>query len=77
MSKLPVISGEELVRVLRRVGYVPHHQKGSHLTMKLATPSEGRKGRVTIPMHREIKRGTLKNILKDAGLSVDELLELL
>lgn len=65
------------MRALRRVGYVPHHQKGSHLTMKLTTHSEGRKERITIPMHREIKRGTLKNILKDAGLSVDELLELL
>jgi predicted RNA binding protein YcfA (HicA-like mRNA interferase family) len=70
--KLPVVSGEDLVRVLRKVGYEIVRQKGSHVRLR----NEGSPKRlpVTVPLHKELARGTLKNILADAGLTVQDVL---
>ena len=69
---LPHISGAEAVRALERAGFVFRSQKGSH--RKLRHPD----GRTAIvPMHRELAPGTLRSILKQAGLNVDELRDLL
>ncbi len=70
---LPNITAAQLVRTLKRNGWMEVRQKGSHLTLE-------RSGKVvTIPMHAStvLKRGTLKSILRQVGLSVDDLLRLL
>jgi predicted RNA binding protein YcfA (HicA-like mRNA interferase family) len=66
MPKLPHISGREAVRAFERLGFVQLRQKGSHLIMR-----RGAVGCV-IPMHREIKIGTLTGVLRQAGVSSEE-----
>jgi len=66
MPKLPHVSGREAVRALEKLGFVQLRQKGSHLIMR-----RGSVGCV-IPMHREIKIGTLTGILRQAGVSPEE-----
>ena len=65
----------ELLRVLQRAGFEEQRQRGSHLTLR--RPSDGR--RVTVPVHegRTVPAGTLRAILRDADLSVEEFLRLL
>lgn len=69
---LPVVSGRELVQALCRAGYSVRDQKGSHVHLRHPFRRP-----LTVPDHPEVARGTLRVILKDAGLTVDELLELL
>lgn len=69
--KLPIISGEELVRALEKFGYVRVRQKGSHV--RLRHPSDPRRKPLTIPLHRSIAFGTLKQILRDAQITVEQL----
>jgi predicted RNA binding protein YcfA (HicA-like mRNA interferase family) len=66
-----VTSGAEVVRVLRGLGFEEVGQKGSHLKMR----KENRT--VIIPMHDELRIGTLRSILRQAGLSMKQLEELL
>jgi predicted RNA binding protein YcfA (HicA-like mRNA interferase family) len=73
--KLPVVSGQDLIRALRRFGYVAVRQKGSHV--RLRHPSDARRLPVTVPLHSEIAFGTLRRILRDAGISVEDLLSAL
>jgi predicted RNA binding protein YcfA (HicA-like mRNA interferase family) len=68
---LPHISGEDAVRALKKLGFVSVRQKGSHVVMR-----RGANGCV-VPMHREIKVGTLSGILKQAGISADEFIQAL
>ena len=69
MSRLPVISGTELIKYLSKKGFVPSRQRGSHVVLK----SSNR--RVTVPLHNELDRGTLLAILEEAGISREEFLE--
>lgn len=71
--KLPVISGEDLIRVLRKFGYEITRQKGSHV--RLHNESQPKRLPVTVPLHKEIAPGTLKGVLGDASISVEELLD--
>ena len=73
--KLPVISGREAVKALERAGFIVIQQRGSHIRLKKTTKEEVIK--LTIPLHRTLKRGTLSRIIKDAGLTVEEFVELL
>lgn len=73
MSKLPVISGADCVKALEKIGFVVHRQRGSHITMVRKTPPT----QTTVPNHKEIDRGTLRAIIRQAGLSVDEFVALL
>jgi predicted RNA binding protein YcfA (HicA-like mRNA interferase family) len=73
MSKLPVISGQERVKALTKVGFYVSRQKGSHINLRRDNPA----GKVVVPNHKEIDRGTLKGILRQAGLTTGEFLELL
>jgi predicted RNA binding protein YcfA (HicA-like mRNA interferase family) len=73
MTKLPRISGRECVRALERVGFSVIRQKGSHIIMRRADPF----AQVTVPDHRELHTGTLRDIIRDAGLTVDEFMDLL
>ena len=71
--KLPTdVSGQELVKVLLRVGFVVNRQRGSHIV-----PRRGKAvARVVVPDHKRVRPGTLRQILTEAGLSIEELLEL-
>ncbi len=75
MSRLPVVSGQQVVAALRRVGYEVVRQRGSHMRMR--HPTDPRRQPVTVPEHREIKSGTLRAVIRDAGLSVEEFAALL
>ncbi len=73
MSRLPVISGPECVRVLEKVGFYTVRQKGSHIVLHRDDPF----AQVVVPDHKELDRGTLRAIIRQAGLSVDEFVNLL
>lgn len=71
MPKLPVVSGQELIAALEKFGFERVRQRGSHVVLKRAE-----RGTV-VPLHRELKTGTLAGILRQAGISPDELIEAL
>ncbi len=69
MSELPRISGREVVRALKKIGYEQDRQRGSHMILR-QTDSPHR--RVTVPDHKEVAKGTLRAIIREVGLTVDE-----
>ncbi len=69
MPKLPVLSGAELIRLLERLGFVQVRQRGSHIALR-----RGSVGCI-VPLHRELKTGTLAGILRQAGVSQNEFLD--
>ena len=69
MTKLPVISGRDLCKILKRIGYSIDHQTGSHIILRNETPPHRR---LTVPEHKEIAKGTLISILRQAGLTAEE-----
>lgn len=69
----PVVSGDQLIKALRKDGWEVVRQRGSHVRLKKV----GRRTALVAPMHREIKRGTLGGILRDADLSAEDLRRLL
>jgi predicted RNA binding protein YcfA (HicA-like mRNA interferase family) len=73
MSKLPVISGRQLVHVLERRGFVLDRQLGSHMMLFRENPPTT----LSVPDHRELDRGTLRALLRQADISPDELASLL
>ena len=71
--KLPTdISGQELVKVLLRVGFVFSRQRGSHIILRRTNPY----ARVVVLDHKQLRPGTLRQILNVAELTVEQLLEL-
>ena len=68
MPKLPVLSGAEVVKALEHLGFEQLRQRGSHVVMR-----RGSAGTV-VPLHRELKTGTLAGILRQAGVTQDEFL---
>jgi len=72
--KLPIISAKDALRALIKKGYSVDHQTGSHIILRQPTPPYRR---LTVPNHNEIAKGTLRAILRQAGLTVEEFLELL
>ncbi len=71
--KLPVVSGAETVKALTRAGFVV--VKGSHVRLEKETPEGVIK--LTVPLHRTLKKKTLHLTLKAAGITVEEFVELL
>jgi predicted RNA binding protein YcfA (HicA-like mRNA interferase family) len=71
MSKIPLVSGKEAVKALQRLGFEFVRQKGSHAILR-----RGTRGCV-VPMHPEIQPGTLKGILKQAGVDLDDFCDVL
>jgi predicted RNA binding protein YcfA (HicA-like mRNA interferase family) len=71
MPKLPHSSGAAIVKEPERLGYAKVRQSGSHVIMR-----RGTKGCV-VPMHREVKVGTLAGILRQAEVSQDEFIEMI
>jgi predicted RNA binding protein YcfA (HicA-like mRNA interferase family) len=74
-SRLPRITAVELLRALKRAGWQPVRQSGSHVTLK----HPNKPGTVTVPRHANviIKLKTLTSVLEQAGLTVNELRDLL
>ena len=68
MPELPVISGVECMNALAKLGYGIARVRGSH--HRLLCPG---RPPVTVPLHRELDRGTLRAVIRQAGLTVDEL----
>lgn len=69
MSFLPVLSGDEVCKLLRKIGYEFDHQTGSHIILRnVNSPFR----RVTIPNHKTLAKGTLRSIIREVGLTVDE-----
>ncbi len=75
MPKLPSVSGERVVKALKRAGFVQLRQKGSHVSLEKRTGDKVWK--TVVPMHSEVAKGTLADILKQCGLMLAEFLELL
>lgn len=73
MSKLPVVSGKECIKALEKIGFMIFRQRGSHITMVRENP----KCQVTIPNHKTVAKGTLRAMIRQVDLSVDEFIELL
>ncbi len=72
MAELPRCSGDEAIRAFERLGYRKTRQKGSHVFMK----SEGRRS-ISVPLHKSLAKGTLRSLVRDAGITVEEFIELL
>lgn len=73
MGKLANISGKQAAKAFRKAGWQPIGQVGSHLV--LVKP--GVRVNLSIPQHKELSLGTLRALIRNAGLSIDEFLELL
>jgi predicted RNA binding protein YcfA (HicA-like mRNA interferase family) len=73
MPKLPRISGTEAIRALERLGFTQVRQRGSHVILKRVGP-ETVTGCV-VPLHGELATGTLRGILKQAGIATEEFLD--
>ena len=73
MSKLPRVSGQQVVAALERVGFRVRRQHGSHMIMRRDEPF----AQTVVPAHRELDRGTLRAILRQIDLGVDDFVHLL
>ena len=74
MSKLPVVSGQEAVKALAKIGYEFDHQRGSHMILRQSFEPFRR---VTVPNHKEIAKGMPSKIIRETGLAVDDFVKLL
>lgn len=74
MSPLPVVSGRELVKLFVKLGYAVDRQRGSHIILRHCEPPHRR---LVVPDHAEIANGTLRTLLRESGLSVEDLRRLL
>jgi predicted RNA binding protein YcfA (HicA-like mRNA interferase family) len=75
MSKVPSLNYQQVIKALRRDGWIVIRQKGSHIRLQKRLPNEMLK--IIVPAHRPIKRSTLSHILKQARLSVSQFNDLL
>ena len=74
MPKLPVLSGKGMIKILSKIGFEHVRTKGSHTILNKLD-----NGKITIPvpLHKELSKGTLRSIMRQADLNLDDLLELL
>lgn len=72
MARLPVMSGDEFVRAVSRIGYVWDRTEGSHMILIHPT-----RRRLSVPRHRELGRGLLRSLIRDASLTRREFMELM
>ncbi len=73
MTRLPVISGRDCIKALEKAGFLIVRQKGSHISLVREKPF----AQVVVPDHKELDRGTLRGIIRMAGMSVEEFVSLL
>ena len=69
MPEFPHISGKKVIKIFEKLGFKFARQKGSHVVLR-----KGNKGCV-IPLHKELAIGTLRNAIKQAGISDDEFIK--
>jgi predicted RNA binding protein YcfA (HicA-like mRNA interferase family) len=72
--KLPVVSGSEAVKAFRKAGYELDEQHGSHIILRRNAPPHRR---LSVPNHKELAKGTLRTLIREAGLTVEEFVTLL
>jgi predicted RNA binding protein YcfA (HicA-like mRNA interferase family) len=72
MSRLPVCSGANAVKAFRQLGYEVDHQTGSHIILRHSS-----RRRHTVPNHREHAKGTLRALIREAGLTKEQFTDLL
>ncbi len=72
---LPVVTGRNAIKALCRTGFRVVRQRGSHVRLEKKT--EDKIIRLTVPLHKNLKKGTLRRIINDAGLTVQEFIKLL
>lgn len=68
MPPLPSLSGQEVVRIFKRFGWNVARQRSSHIIMT----KEGEMATLSVPDHKEVAKGTLRSLIRSAGLTVDE-----
>jgi len=73
MNKLPVLSGKRCIKALGKAGFYFKRQEGSHVTLRRDEPF----CQLIVPLHKELDRGTLRAIIHQAGLSINEFIKLL
>jgi len=73
VSKLPSISGRDCIKVLQKVGFYQKRRESSHVIMRRDEPF----AQIVVPDHQELAKGTLRAIIRDADLSLDEFIALL
>jgi predicted RNA binding protein YcfA (HicA-like mRNA interferase family) len=71
---MPVVSGADAVRAFCKIGYRVSHQTGSHIILRHESPPHRH---LSVPNHRELAKGTLRGLIRDAGMTVDEFSALL
>ncbi len=74
MSKLPQVSGREAVKAFQKLGYEIDHQTGSHIILRHRDPPHRR---LSVPNHKELAKGTLRALIRQAGITVEEFRRLL
>jgi predicted RNA binding protein YcfA (HicA-like mRNA interferase family) len=72
MSRLPVCAGQDAVRAFQKLGYEVDHQTGSDIILR-----HPQMRRLTVPNHRELAKGTLRALIREAGLTKEEFATLL
>lgn len=73
MPKLPLLSTNDIVKSLSKIGYMYDHQTGSHIILRNTRPPYRR---AVIPNRKEVPRGTLRAIIREAGLTIEEFIKL-
>lgn len=74
-ERLPIVSGRDAIKALSRAGFSVTRQKGSHV--RLERTLGGKTIKLTVPLHETLKRGTLREIITDAEMSVGEFVKYL
>ena len=74
MSKLPVVSGREALKAFQKIGYILDHQTGSHIILRHQNPPYRR---LTVPDHKTLAKGTLRSLIRESGLTVEQFAKLL
>jgi predicted RNA binding protein YcfA (HicA-like mRNA interferase family) len=74
VTRLPVVSGRDVVRALGHAGYITDRQKGSHIVLRREMPPHRR---IVVPDHDPVAKGTLRAILRETGITVAEFATLL
>jgi len=74
LKKLPLISGKEAVKAFCKIGYEVDHQTGGHIILRHSSPPHRR---LSVPNHKELAKGTLRALIRQAGLTVGDFNKLL
>ncbi len=69
MSKLPSVSGSDAIRAFERIGYEVDRQRGSHVILRQSVAPYRR---LVVPVHKSLAKGTLRSLIRESGLTVDE-----